>query len=394
MAISLSFLVLGLTLGYLLYQVSPERGKTLNAILFEKLTSHWGPDLSYAFRLITLTSEAALLVVAAQTGFLGGPRVMANMAMDRWFPGKFTMLSDRFVAANGIVLMGASAMGMMLLTRGSVGFLVVLYSINVFITFVLSQLGMVRHWWLARGEAPHWRKKLCVNGLGLVLTGFILASLLIVKFREGGWITLLVTGALIVFALLVKRHYDRVGRTLTRLDKLTLAADSLSHSAVEPSRMGGPCDPEQKTAVLLVGGFNGIGLHTLLRIVNLFDPIFRNFIFVEVGVIDAGNFKGAAEITRLTEHVRNDVDRYIDFTRRSGHNAEGLTAVGVDIVDEVTRIASKLLPRFPQAVFFGGQLVFSEEMLLSRWLHNNIVFAVQRRLSHEGIPMVILPVRI
>ena len=69
-----------------------------------------------------------------------------------------------------------------------------LYSINVFITFSLSQLGMVRHWWQERRNVPDWRRKIAVNGIGLVLTTFILVTLSVIKFFEGGWITLVVTG--------------------------------------------------------------------------------------------------------------------------------------------------------------------------------------------------------
>ncbi|MEK6572239.1 MAG: APC family permease, partial [Bacteroidota bacterium] len=147
MAASLAVVVVGLMLSYLLYRVEPEFGKTLNAVLFERIVGGWGETSGYVFVLVTLISEAGLLFVAAQTGFLDGPRVLANMALDRWFPTRFTMLSDRFVAQNGVLLMGGAACIAMLLTQGSVRLLVVLYSINVFITFALSQLGMVRHWW-------------------------------------------------------------------------------------------------------------------------------------------------------------------------------------------------------------------------------------------------------
>ena len=81
--------------------------------------------------------------------------------------------------------------------RGSVDFLVVLYSINVFITFSLSQLGMVRHWWAERRNTGNWLRKLSINGVGLILTLFILVSLSFIKFFEGGWMTLAVTGALV-----------------------------------------------------------------------------------------------------------------------------------------------------------------------------------------------------
>src|SRR5271169_184752 len=109
MAISLALVVMGLMLAYLLYRVVPQSGKTLNAVLFETMTKNWGQS-GTVLVLITLLSEAALLFIAAQTGFLDGPRVLANMALDRWFPTKFAMLSDRLVAQKGILLMGGAAL--------------------------------------------------------------------------------------------------------------------------------------------------------------------------------------------------------------------------------------------------------------------------------------------
>ncbi|MEO6244047.1 MAG: APC family permease, partial [Opitutaceae bacterium] len=218
MGTSLALTVAGLLLAYLLYRVEPVEGKTLNAVLFGKLTAAWSPGTGTTFVWVTLASEAALLLIAAQAGFLDGPRVLANMALDRWFPTRFANLSDRFVTQNGVLLMGAAGLGMLLVTRGSVALLVVLYSINVFITFSLSQLGMVVHWWRGRRTEPHWRRKLAINGFGLALTTFILISLTVVKFHEGGWATLLVTGLLVAAAFAIKRHYQNVAAQLHRLD--------------------------------------------------------------------------------------------------------------------------------------------------------------------------------
>ena len=169
-------------------------------------------DAGRSFVLVALAAEAAILFVAAQTGFLGGPRVIATMALDRWFPTKFSTLSDRLVTQNGIILMGVSALVMMMFTGGSVGLLVILYSINVFITFVLSQLGMVRHWWSVRASERRWRKRIIINGLGLVTCAFILVSITVVKFDQGGWVTLLITGSLVAVAIAIKRHYSRAAR--------------------------------------------------------------------------------------------------------------------------------------------------------------------------------------
>ena len=122
-------------------------------------------------------------------------------------PTRFAMLSDRLVNQNGILIMGGISLVMMILSGGSVRFLVVLYSINVFMTFSLSQLGMVRHWWNCRTTDTSWKKGLGINGLGLLLTSFILVSVIILKFEEGGWITLVVTGSLVAIALCSKKHY-------------------------------------------------------------------------------------------------------------------------------------------------------------------------------------------
>ena len=190
----------------------------------ERLTSTWPHSIASTFVLVTLASEGALLFIAAQAGFLDGPRVLANMALDRWFPSRFANLSDRLVTQNGILLMGAAALVMMIITRGSVGLLVVLYSINVFITFSLSQLGMVRHWWQVRASEPQWRRKLALNGFGLALTTFILVSLTVVKFAEGGWATLLVTALLSIGAVGIRRHYRGVTAQLRRLVTIVEAA--------------------------------------------------------------------------------------------------------------------------------------------------------------------------
>jgi len=396
MAISLSFVVLGLMIAYLLYQVSLEPGKTLNATLFERVTAGWGKS-GYVFVLITLISEATLLFVAAQAGFLDGPRVLANMANDRWFPNRFSALSDRLVTQNGILIMGGLALLVMVITGGSVKLLVVLYSINVFITFCFSQAGMVRHWWQVRSQVKGWIKKIFVNGTGFILCAFILVSMVIMKFSEGGWITLFITGALIAVALLIKRHYYQTAKLLHRLNNLVTVAESAEDTLLNPTlniaRDLKP-EPKAKTAVLLVSGFNGIGLHTLFGIIRLFGGVFKNFVFVQVGIVDAGNFKGRDEIGKVETEVKTDIARYVKFMNKQGFYAEGISEVGTDVVEEISNIAPKILVRFPNAVFFGGQLIFPQDSFAIRFLHNYTVFAMQKKLYRQGIPFVILPIRV
>lgn len=398
MGASLSFVVGGLLLAYLLYHVEHVEGKTLNAVLFEAITAGWPGWLAQGFVVAAMASSAALLFIAAQTGFFGGPRVLANMAVDRWMPTRFATLSDRLVTQNGVLLMGLAAFLVLWATsffsEGSlVNTLVVLYSINVFITFSLSQLGMVRHWWIERQKEAQWKRKMFINGFGLLLTSGILISLCVVKFFEGGWATLFVTGLFIALSFWVRSHYRRTQKKLHRLSELVAAAladDALTMVEKAPPK----CDPNARTAVFLVNGFNGLGLHTLLAVVRMFPKVYHNFIFVQVGVLDAGNFKGAAEVENLREYSRTEVERYVSYISRRGFYAEAHYALGTDIVDEAAKLCDRIAEKYPQSQFFAGQLVFKDESMVTRWLHNHTVFELQRRLYQNGRPMLILPIQV
>lgn len=398
MAWSLAITVCGLFLSYILYSVSrpDDDPRTLNAILFQAMTADWGRS-GEVFVWVTLFSEAALLFIASQAGFIGGPRVLSNMALDRWFPSRFAMLSDRLVTQNGVLLMSAIALGTVVVTGGSVKALVVLYAINVFITFALSMAGLIRHWWTTRSRHPDWKKRIAVPSVGLFISLFILGFVLIDKFFWWGLTAVGVTTVLVLFSWWVKRHYVQTKILLRRLDKLVRAAGIDPNAA--PAGGGAPvpevqADPRGKTAVMLVSGFNGLGLHTLFNIQRLFTGVYKNFVFIHIGVVDAGNFKGEEEMEALKAQVESEAGKYVDFMKRHGQYAEAYTGMGTDVVQETAELAPAILKKFPQSIFFGGQLVFPEDTLVTRFLHNNIVFSLQRRFYNQGIPFVILPVRV
>src|SRR5262249_20285062 len=148
----------GIILLYLLWQSKPVEGQTLNAVVFGSIiqTFGWSGTSAAVALSVVLASEAGLLLVASNTGFLGGPAVLANMAADSWVPHKFRYLSTRLVTQNGILVMGVAALGILLWTRGSVDLLVVLYSINVFLTFSLSLLGLCIYWTRQRKRDTRW----------------------------------------------------------------------------------------------------------------------------------------------------------------------------------------------------------------------------------------------
>ena len=105
-----------------------------------------------------------MLLVAANTGFLGGPAILANMAADSWVPHQYRYLSTRLVTQRGVQLMGLAALGILVVTGERVALLVVLHSINVFLTFSLSLLGLCIYWWRARRDDwRHWRNRLAVS---------------------------------------------------------------------------------------------------------------------------------------------------------------------------------------------------------------------------------------
>jgi hypothetical protein len=393
MAISLAFTASGILLCYLLHQVSHVPGETLNATLFTKVYgTAFGAESSLAAPLViaTLATEAAILLVAAQAGFIDGPRVLSNMALDSWAPHRFSLLSDRLVTRDGIWFMGLTSLSFLLYTQGNVSLLVVMYSINVFLTFSLSQLGMCRHWWEVRKTEAIWLRKFCVNGVGLLLTGTILIITVTIKFAEGGWVTLLVTFCFISLCGFVRSHYGRVRHALKRLDD-TLLAIPFQPNLREPVP---PKNPTAPTAAIIVRDFDGVAVHALLTIPRLFPNHFKNVVFISVGVIDSGQFKGQQEIDNLRRAKEEDLKSFVEFANCLGWYAEYRYSLGVDLMAELEELCRAVAQDFPRSIFFSGKLVFQEENAVSRFLHNHTPATLQQKLQFAGLDMMILPIRV
>ena len=390
MAVSLAFTASGLLLAYLLNHVGHEPGKTLNATLLEKIYGGMlSPNSAVALVVVTLVSEAAILLVAAQTGFIGGPTLLSNMAIDSWVPHRFSHLSDYLVTRYGVWFMGLSSLGFLLYTAGQVRILVVMYSINVFLTFTFSQLGLCRHWLGVRHAAPRWRRKILVSGFGLLLTATILVVTIVIKFAEGGWVTIVMTSAFIFLCYLVRVHYDRVRNALKTLDS------TLTDIPFQPDLNPVPAkDAHAPTAVVIVREFDGIGVHTLLTIPQLFPNHFKNVVFISVGLIDSSQFKGAAEIENLRRQKEEMLKSYVEFANCLGWYAEYRSSLGVDLMDELVKLCQETAREFRRPVFFAGKLIFQEETLFSRALHNHTPVTLQQRLQFEGLQMIILPIRV
>ena len=385
MGTSLAITASGLLLCYLLWDLRPVAGKTLNAVLVERIAS--GVMGGGVFVVLTLFAEAALLVVAAQAGFLDGPRVLANMAVDSWVPHRFAALSDRLTARNGIFLMGLAALVALLYTGGSVGHLVVMYSINVFLTFTLSMLSMLRYWRAERGR-PEARRRLVLFGAGFLLCVTILSVTVFEKFAEGGWLTVLITLSLVGICLMIRRHYRTAAATVDRLYREL--GDLPAKAGVDPVAP----DPRQPVALVLVEGFGGVGIHTMLNVFRSFPGHFKGIVFLSVGVVDSGEFKGDDAVRHLEARTEEMLRRYAGLAASQGVPAAYRFAIGTEVVAEAERLCHEVSREFPRSTVFTGKLVFQRERWWHAFLHNRTALAIQKRLQWAGRTMVTLPIRV
>ncbi|AOJ71868.1 MULTISPECIES: APC family permease [Burkholderia] len=393
MATSLAFTAGGIILLYMLWHAKPVEGQTLNAVVFGSVIDHLGLGSSFARHALlaaVLAFEAGLLLVGAQTGFLDGPAVLSNMASDSWVPRHFRDLSTRLVRQNGIVVMGVASFLILLWTHGNVDVLVVLYSINVFLTFSMSLLGLCTYWWRRRRDDAGWLRHFALSALGLSVTSVVLVITLVEKFTAGGWLTVLVTSAVIAACLLIHRHYSDTRAQLAKEDALFAGEPP----AVDEGAAPGKPDPAQPTAVLLVGKHRGASMHALLWVNRLFPGHFRNVIFLAVGEVDAKSYDGEEHLERLRHAITSSLDYYVAHCRRHGIAADYRIAFGTHPIVEFMRLADETMDEFPNSVCFASKLIFRRVNFLTAWLHNQTPVELQARLHQQGRQMVLLPMNV
>lgn len=385
MAVSLSLVAGGLLVGYLHMQVAPDGEKTFNAILSERIfgTATLGKVLTG----VTLLSEATLLFCAAQAGFIDGPRVLASMAVDSWVPRRFSRLSDRLVVSNGIFLVGAGGLAAILATGGDVERLVIIYSFSVFVTFLLSQVGMVRYWF------THAEQKGVIRGLVSVLAALLSATILASLFMaEGAKYAIYALGAILVLSLgcaVVKMHYSKVVRVLKGMNSIVQAAEQDPYHR-EPQAW----DKNAPTAVFLVSGYNGPGLHTVMGVQRIFPQYFKQMVFVSVGQVDFDRFKGQHEVENLKASVEKDLQKYKALAEKWGFAAEYRVGLGVDLIEELEELSAAVVKDYPRSVYFAGDLVFKLPSLFTRLLHARTGEELQRRFRERGLPLIVMPIRV
>ena len=202
MAVILGTLFLGIsTMAYYL-GVIPKEDET---VVSQIARATFGQGFLY---YLVQGSTMLILILAANSAFAGFPRLASLLARDSFMPHQMAMMGDRLVFSNGIIILGASSGFLIVLFESDTHALIPLYAVGVFLSFTLSQAGMVKRWLIKRG--PHWRKKLVVNGIGAVTTAIATTIIASTKFMHGAWIVIVLIPLLIMMFRGIRSHYKAV----------------------------------------------------------------------------------------------------------------------------------------------------------------------------------------
>lgn len=230
MAVILGIMFLGISALAYHYGVLPREDETVVSQI-ARLT--FGGGLLY---YLVQAATMGILILAANSALNGFPRLASILAKDGYMPHQMSSRGDRLVFSNGIVILGVMACLLIILFRGQTHALIPLYAVGVFLSFTLSQAGMVRHWLVKRSR--HWRKHLLVNGLGAFATGLATVIIASTKFLHGAWIVIGLLPVIIMWFRSVHAHYVAVQ------EQVALERDHR------------PAQPRKNTVIIPISGVN------------------------------------------------------------------------------------------------------------------------------------------
>lgn len=285
--------------------------------------------------------------------------------------------------------MAVCAIATLLITGGSVHILVVLYSINVFITFSMSLLGLSIYWFRNRKRKAHWKHKLLIAMLGFIVCFGILIITIFEKFYEGGWVTLLITSVFVAIGLLIKNMYRNF-----KLRLMQKEAEFYSYGMVSEIDSTEAIDKNAATAAIIVDQTFGSGMNCLLEIKKLFPGIYKNFIFVTVGEVDSNNFREEKKWRSMRGRTKAILRKYKNYCNANGRFAKAYIGYDTDSVEKLSQLTERVAKDYPNVVFFGTKFIFDNENIFTQMLFNHVSYIMQRRLHNRGSNMVILPMKI
>jgi amino acid transporter len=217
-----------------------DKQPTVTAQLAETVFTHFR-----AGYFIVLAVTALILVLAANTAFNGFPVLGSILAQDRYLPRQLHTRGDRLAFSNGIIFLATAAAVLVVAFRAETTKLIQLYIVGVFVSFTLSQTGMIRHWnRLLRTERDpvvrgRMKRSRTINAFGMALTGFVLILVLVTKFTKGAWISIVAMGVIYALMVAIRKHYDRVARELEPTEERPILP-ARNHAVVLVSKLHQP----------------------------------------------------------------------------------------------------------------------------------------------------------
>ncbi|HMU29587.1 MAG TPA: APC family permease [Nitrospira sp.] len=230
MAVILGTLFIGISAMAYYFGIVPKSDET---VVSQIARATFGTGLLY---FLVQASTMTILILAANSSFNGFPRLASILARDSYMPHQMSMMGDRLVFSNGVIILGVFSCLLIILFNGDTHALIPLYAVGVFLSFTISQAGMVKRWLVKKG--PHWEKKLLVNGIGAVTTAIATVIIASTKFAHGAWIVIVLIPMLIMFFKAIRSHYKAVSEQ------------------VALSRGHRPPLPRRNIVVLPIGGVN------------------------------------------------------------------------------------------------------------------------------------------
>jgi amino acid transporter len=373
MVIILSTMFLGITVLANIYPITLSEGEGHKTVISQLAGQVFGEGslLFFYIQFATLF----ILSLAANTAYADFPRLSSLIARDRFLPRQLTNLGDRLVFSNGIVLLAILASILIVLFDAREHNLLPLYAVGVFISFTLSQSGMVVHWLRERaneGFVPTmgWRVRLGMNAIGAVLTAIVFLILLVTKFVEGAWIVAVTIPLIVGLLIGIRNHYQSV-------------AHSLSLEGIKPFSLG----PEtyQSTnlipVVVLLNSFNRASLQALEYAVRFSDNVRAVTIGVEADAVEVLQRRW----TQWNMHIPLDI---IESPYR-------------EVAAPLLRYLDERDAQHPEEV---QTAVMIPEFVVRRWwerfLHNQTARSIRAALyvdqisAGRGRPVIIVPYRI
>ena len=226
MAVILGLLTTGIAYYADYYKIIPNENETVLSQLARTVFSKG--TIYYFIQFAT----SIILILAANTSFADFPRLSSIMAADRYLPRQLSNRGDKLVFSNGILILGAFSVLLIIIFAGDTHALIPLYAVGVFTAFTLSQAGMVMHWKRERGDG--WVKGIIINGLGTITTGVVLLVIAVEKFEHGAWIVLVAIPAIVYLTLKIHEHYASVAEQLSTTSCLTPRNVYSHHSVIIP----------------------------------------------------------------------------------------------------------------------------------------------------------------